>query len=38
MGSGTTAFVAKKYGRNFIGIEKERQYVEAAEIRLKNKS
>jgi len=38
MGSGTTAFVARKYSRNFIGIEKERKYVEATEIRLKNKS
>ena len=38
MGSGTTAFVARKYGRNFIGIEKERKYVEATELRLKNKS
>lgn len=30
MGSGTTAFVAQKYGRDFIGIEKDKKYIEAA--------
>lgn len=34
LGSGTTAYVAKKYGRRWIGIEKNRVYVEAAEKRL----
>jgi site-specific DNA-methyltransferase (adenine-specific)/modification methylase len=37
LGSGTTAFVAQKYGRNWIGIEKEKKYVEAAKKRLKLK-
>ena len=35
MGSGTTAVVAKKLGRNWIGIEKNEKYVEAARERLK---
>jgi len=30
MGSGTTGAVAKKLGRNFIGIEKENEYIEIA--------
>ncbi len=34
MGSGTTAFVAQKYGRNFIGIEKEKKYIEFTKKRL----
>ncbi len=34
MGSGTTAFVAQKYNRNFIGIEREKKYVEATKKRL----
>lgn len=34
MGSGTTAFVAQKYNRNFIGIEKENKYVKATKKRL----
>lgn len=33
-GSGTTAFIAKKFGRRFIGIEKEKKYNEAAILRL----
>ena len=36
LGSGTTAVVAKKLGRNFFGIERERVYFEAATKRLKN--
>ncbi|MDA8737725.1 DNA methyltransferase [Candidatus Pelagibacter bacterium] len=36
LGSGTTASVAKKLGRNYFGIEKEKSYFEAAEQRLKN--
>jgi site-specific DNA-methyltransferase (adenine-specific)/modification methylase len=36
LGSGTTATVAKKLGRNYFGIEKEKSYFEAAEQRLKN--
>lgn len=33
-GSGTTCLAAKNTGRNFIGIEKEQEYVEIAEKRL----
>jgi len=36
LGSGTTATVAKKLGRNYYGIEKEKHYLKAAEQRLKN--
>ena len=36
MGSGTTAVVAKKLGRIFYGIEKEKSYFDAANKRLKN--
>ena len=36
LGSGTTAVVAKKLGRNFCGIEKEKIYFEAASKRIKN--
>ena len=35
LGSGTTATVAKKLGRNYYGIEKEKTYFKAAEERLK---
>lgn len=35
MGSGTTAVVAKALGRNWIGIERERRYVELAINRTK---
>ena len=35
LGSGTTASVAKKLGRNYFGIEKEKNYFKAAEKRLK---
>ena len=35
LGSGTTATVAKKLGRNYFGIEKEKNYFKAAEQRLK---
>lgn len=34
MGSGTTAVVARRYGRHFIGIEREARYIEAAAARL----
>lgn len=34
LGSGTTAYVAKKYGREWIGIEKEKKYAKAAKKRL----
>jgi DNA modification methylase len=34
LGSGTTAVVAQRYGRNWIGIEKEIQYVKIAKKRL----
>ncbi len=36
LGSGTTAAVAKKLGRNYFGIEKEKNYFKAAEKRIKN--
>ncbi len=36
LGSGTTATVAKKLGRNYYGIEKEKLYLKAAEQRVKN--
>jgi len=35
MGSGTTGAVAKRLGRNFIGIEKESFYIKVAEERIK---
>jgi modification methylase len=35
LGSGTTATVAKKLGRSYFGIEKEKNYFKAAEQRLK---
>ena len=35
LGSGTTASVAKKLGRNWIGIEKSEKYVDMAKERLK---
>ncbi|NMB66467.1 site-specific DNA-methyltransferase [Candidatus Woesearchaeota archaeon] len=36
MGSGTTGAVAKKLGRNFIGIEKEEYYIKIANERIAN--
>lgn len=33
-GSGTTGAVAKKLGRNFIGIEREDDYIKAAQVRI----
>jgi modification methylase len=36
LGSGTSATVAKKLGRNYFGIEKEKIYFKAAEQRIKN--
>jgi len=35
LGSGTTAMAAKKTGRDFIGIEKEEEYVKIARGRIK---
>jgi len=35
LGTGTTAAVAKKMGRNYFGIEKEKKYFRTAEERLK---
>lgn len=35
-GSGTTAAVAKRYGRNWIGIERDSGYIKAASERLAN--
>lgn len=34
LGSGTTAVVAKRLGRNWIGIEKGRKYVDMAKKRI----
>lgn len=33
-GTGTTGAIAKRYGRNYIGIEREEKYIFAAEERL----
>jgi modification methylase len=33
-GSGTTGAVAKRLGRNFIGIEREQKYIDAAQARI----
>ncbi|KAA0261663.1 MAG: site-specific DNA-methyltransferase [Chloroflexi bacterium] len=33
-GSGTTGAVAKRLGRNFIGIEREKKYIKAAQKRI----
>ncbi len=38
MGSGTTAVVAKKLGRKFIGYEIVQEYIEMANVRLNNVS
>ncbi|MCK4261635.1 site-specific DNA-methyltransferase [bacterium] len=35
LGSGTTAVMAKRLGRNWIGIEKSKKYVEAAKKRIR---
>jgi DNA modification methylase len=35
IGSGTTAVVAKKLGRNYIGIELNPEYIKIAEARIK---
>ncbi|HIH11284.1 TPA: site-specific DNA-methyltransferase [Candidatus Woesearchaeota archaeon] len=35
LGSGTTTFVAKKLGRHWIGIEKDKKYFKVAENRMK---
>ena len=34
LGSGTTAFVAKKHNRNFIGIEISKEYCDIAKERV----
>ena len=34
MGSGTTAVVARRFGRNFLGFEINPQYVKMAKQRL----
>ena len=36
LGSGTTSVVSKKLGRSYFGIERERQYFEAANKRIRN--
>ena len=36
MGSGTTGVAAKLEGFNFVGIEKEEEYIKIAEARIKN--
>ena len=37
-GSGTTGFVAGMYGRKYIGIEKEKEYLELTLRRFKEKN
>ena len=37
LGSGTTAFVAEKYGRKWIGIERNEKYVKIARQRMKKR-
>jgi len=34
-GTGTTGVVAKRLGRNYVGIERDKRYIAAAEARLK---
>lgn len=36
LGSGTTTYMAKKYGREWIGIELKKSYVKVAKQRMKN--
>jgi len=36
LGSGTTAVVAKKLRRNYIGIERDKEYFKMAKLRLQN--
>ena len=36
MGSGTTGVVAKRLGRQFIGIEENEEYYEIAKRRIEN--
>jgi len=36
MGSGTTGVVAKRFGRNFVGIEIDKSYFEIAATRINN--
>ena len=36
LGTGTTATISKKLGRNYIGIEQDKKYIHYAEQRIKN--
>ena len=36
LGSGTTAMAVKKLGKNYIGIEKEEEYIKIARARIKS--
>lgn len=38
LGTGTTAFAAKRLGRNFIGFEKDEQYCQIARDKLNSES
>ena len=38
LGSGTTTYIAKKYGRKWIGIEKEKKYIKIIKQRMKKQS
>ena len=38
LGTGTTAVVAKKLGRKYFGIEKDKKYFEAANERINKRS
>ena len=35
LGSGTATFIAKKYGRSWIGIEQDKEYTKIAKKRMK---
>jgi len=37
-GTGTTGAIAKRYGRKFIGIERDPTYIDAAKKRIKNET
>lgn len=36
MGSGSTGIACKNLGRNFIGVERDEEYIKIAEARIKS--